>query len=352
MIRRSELVYCFVALAAVVAVVVARASTSEGLSGRLAFLRNDGLYLMDLQTRQERLLVDGCGIDYSWSPDGERILYNEQAGNHVAHVSVADGTVVTLGPRGYCGWSPNGREIVYQAGFTIRAMSADGGADREVLGGVTHSTFPEFECRVQRPIWSPTADVIYFDVDIANMFLDAWSVRADGSDVQVLTPGVGMAYFIEPSPLSPDGSMVVLGGRGLGQKLHVLGVDKSRVIELGGSDFRAAWSPDSRSLAYTSDMRPAILVVSLDGASPLDLLADYSLDGLVHLISWAPDGSRLAFELVDWSADTSVIHIVDSDGSGLQALTEGSWPRWSPAGSAQPTAAHWASWGEIKALTR
>jgi TolB protein len=52
-----------------------------------------------------------------------------------------------------------------------------------------------------------------------------------------------------------------------------------------------------------------------------------------ELPSWAPDGSRIAF---DEGKDAHDIYVMNADGSHVQRLTtdsKSSWPSWSPDGT-------------------
>jgi len=96
------------------------------------------------------------------------------------------------------------------------------------------------------------------------------------------------------------------------------------------------WSPDGRSIAYTSYRRGgANLFISNIFAGTLDEVTKGDKVGENWLPAWSPDGTRLAFSTTrDGNPE---IYIVNRDGSGLRRLTTNPsidiTPTWSPSGT-------------------
>jgi TolB protein len=96
------------------------------------------------------------------------------------------------------------------------------------------------------------------------------------------------------------------------------------------------WSPDGRSIAYTSYRRGgANLFISNIFAGTLDEVTKGDKVGENWLPAWSPDGTRLAFSTTrDGNPE---IYIVNRDGSGLHRLTNNPsidiTPTWSPSGT-------------------
>jgi TolB protein len=96
------------------------------------------------------------------------------------------------------------------------------------------------------------------------------------------------------------------------------------------------WSPDGRSIAYTSYRRGgANLFISNIFAGTLDEVTKGDKVGENWLPAWSPDGTRLAFSTTrDGNPE---IYIVNRDGSGLRRLTNNPsidiTPTWSPSGT-------------------
>ncbi|HEY0872996.1 MAG TPA: hypothetical protein VGD94_05950 [Vicinamibacterales bacterium] len=102
-----------------------------------------------------------------------------------------------------------------------------------------------------------------------------------------------------------------------------------------GSDrvhnFLPAWSPDGSKLAFMSqrDGNPEIYVVNRDG-SGLRRLTNHPGNDVTP--TWAPSGAQLAF--TSDRTGRPQIWIMNADGTGQQQITRETWcdrPTWSPA---------------------
>ena len=96
------------------------------------------------------------------------------------------------------------------------------------------------------------------------------------------------------------------------------------------------WSPDGRSIAYTSYRRGgANLFISNIFQGTLDEVTKGDKAGENWLPAWSPDGTKLAFSSTrDGNPE---IYIVNRDGSGLRRITNNPTiditPTWSPSGT-------------------
>ena len=96
------------------------------------------------------------------------------------------------------------------------------------------------------------------------------------------------------------------------------------------------WSPDGRSIAYTSYRRgsPNIFISNIFQGT-LDEVTKGDKSGENWLPAWSPDGTKLAFSSTrDGNPE---IYVVNRDGSGLRRITNSptidTSPTWSPSGS-------------------
>ena len=181
-----------------------------------------------------------------------------------------------------------------------------------------------------------------------------WTLSNDGKRRTVLTRGddYGAAW-------SPDGDTVYFShdvplGR-YGVECPVIfrarssGRDLRRVTRLGGGQYDAAVSPDGSRIAFTwssgcegGTVTFALGVVDTSGRPTGDLArlpgnASFSFgDAEYSNPTWAPDGSRLAFEGVVFRGGGSShgVLVANLDGSGISPVTPvgGSDPAWSPDG--------------------
>jgi Tol biopolymer transport system component len=83
-----------------------------------------------------------------------------------------------------------------------------------------------------------------------------------------------------------------------------------------------AWSPDSRTVAFTC--ANGIHTVRADLTQPRRVRTGLPESGVP---AWSPDGSRIAFQSAGW------IYVMRVDGSGRRRVARGEAPDWSPEGS-------------------
>ena len=166
------------------------------------------------------------------------------------------------------------------------------------------------------PLWSADGTSIAF---LRHSALNVWtvhSVPASGGDVTLLaTLPEGRAAYPR---LSPDWKKVAFR---FDRGLRVMEVDGSGVADIPIDTYDVAWSPDSSSLAISTN--DELFVVRADG-SGLRKVADGTYP------AWSPDGARLAF------VSFPDVTVVDRNGANLHRVWRASeWsgpPAWSHDG--------------------
>jgi TolB protein len=176
------------------------------------------------------------------------------------------------------------------------------------------------------PAWSPDGRRIAF-WSYAPTQSSLYVMNADGSGLRRLpVPGI-----IVRQVWPPDGQRIAFIHKpdGLGNQLYVAKVDGSETKQLtstGDSYSPPTWSPDSRRIAFASDLQ--IYVIDADGTNRTQL----TITPANAFPAWSPGGRWIAFQS---SRDNGTIWIMNPDGSDKKQLTPfsvSSWPVWSPDG--------------------
>jgi TolB protein len=113
------------------------------------------------------------------------------------------------------------------------------------------------------------------------------------------------------------------------------GENQRRVTTQRSLNINSSWSPDGRSIAYTSYRRgaPTIFVSNIYQGTLEEPTKNAS--GQAFLPAWSPDGTRIAF--TSTRDGNSEIYVANRDGSGVRRLTNStaidSTPTWSPTGT-------------------
>ena len=187
--------------------------------------------------------------------------------------------------------------------------------------------------------------------DGARIYLDlgegrAGSFASHGIAEMSVSGGEPRKLSLAPSPnmvpvdLSADGSeLLVVDGQGAPPKgplwsLPILGGSPRRLADAVGES--AAWSPDGKSLVYTS--LGDVFLAKADGTQSRKLLG---VKGDILDIVWAPDGGHWRFDSSETAGTVGrqLVWEASADGTGLHRLLEG-WHeppdeccgRWTPDG--------------------
>jgi Tol biopolymer transport system component len=246
---------------------------------------------------------------------------------------------VVLRDRGPQGSAPSAEGIVFVRGGDLYAIAIDG--TREVR--LTSTSVEEDD-----PAVSPDGRRIAY-----GRRFEVWLTNADGTGQKRLLPaGRGRYAFTGDPAWSPGGrtifvarqrqtpneicgSIFRIGANGRGLKRVTGG------LVIGSLQREPAVSADGRRIAFSSgECQPglaccALVVVDAAGRRTRDLRKLPALDAQ-FAPSWAPDGRRIAFAVVDFYEGSSVVYVVNRDGSGLRRVTDESLvavsPAWSPDG--------------------
>ena len=206
---------------------------------------------------KEIKLSDGpgpIGYDYSWSPDGEKIVYESHgymkmdmyivnkdgSGNHKVDIPIS-----VFRPS----FTPNGNRIMFNSSIDLVNMEIflveTDGSNLQRLEipavSVGHAEMKGDESKIYFSGWSYTTNA-----------WDIFEVDPDGSNLKNLTNGVGTNH--RPH-ISPDGKYIAFYSDRDGVDhglwlMHTDGSNQSRISKgVSGS-----WSPDSRKLVFDGEV--------------------------------------------------------------------------------------------------
>jgi Tol biopolymer transport system component len=254
-------------------------------------------------------------------------------GSGLRPISLPDTTAMIV-PWAY---SPDGTHIAYtgyergDAGdYAIYVSNADGSD----VTDLTSTYLDPAENNQGGPVWSPDSSQIAFwndsnDPSAQGIYL----MNSDGTGIHKIADGGSPAW-------SPDGgSIAFAAAAGEGNDIYSVSIEGSRLTRLTHTSAVEAfptWSSDGSQIAYIEYRAGEQLwVMNADGAdrhavtdTPNDGMGGFSPD-------WSPDGTTIAFEVVDgrsWN-----IYTVHPDGTDLRPLANGPGdeiqPVWSPDGS-------------------
>src|SRR5581483_2391993 len=285
-----------------------------------------------------------------WSADGQTLFYtSDRTGSENIFRQSLDSKSpprqITHFEDGRLLWpsiSYDGREIVFERGFTIWKVDTKSGAATEVpitLRGsasspaTVHHTFTEFSDLALSPDGKKIAVIAHGEVFAASATEDGDATRLtrtaapetsvrwmpDSTHVLYVSTRNGNAQIFEydlsgnkekqltssdeddDNPtVSPDGKLLAFVRHERELRVFSFDTKKERVLASGElAEPVLTWSPDNKFLAFTVEGAKSfrnVDVVALDGtpaAQPVSFLAN---GDTASRIAWSPDGSYLLFD--------------------------------------------------------
>ncbi|HTV95362.1 MAG TPA: prolyl oligopeptidase family serine peptidase [Steroidobacteraceae bacterium] len=309
-------------------------------SGRLAFVRDDQVFTAPPDGgKAERLFFDrGKDADLRWSPDGSRLAFVSNRGDHAFIGVFTSGSVPILylapstGNDGSPRWSPDGKRIAFarQPGeggapeplltrvphpWSIWVASADDGSGHAawVSPDTLAGSYPDVEGEANLH-WAAGDRLVFL------AYLDEWphlySVPAGGGAPLLLTPG---AFMVEHVAASRDLRYMIYDANtgtaaGDDDRRHIfrVAVDRPGSLALTAGE-SVEWTPVSAGAGHVAFVAadahhpPVIDVADLAGKhrAALDapaLPADFPLTQLLtpkRVTFEAPDGTLVHGQLFD-----------------------------------------------------
>ena len=212
-------------------------------------------------------------------------------------------------------WSPDGTEIAFLDGGSLRIHSFLDASQREVLSNV-YANYLD---------WAPNGEWIVLAVHHPSP-LGLYLVRPDGTDLHHIGPD---ASATEPR-WSPDGTRVAatfFHSPGGTNTVDVVSVDGTSKRVATDTYYGPTWSPDSTRLAYV-DTNGQLSVVRTDAPNTLPV-------SISKITAPQTASGQPSWSVKDKIAYTSGggLKAVNPDGSGQMTILEhGFGPQWDPTG--------------------
>lgn len=217
-------------------------------------------------------------------------FYALDGAGRLTRLNTANNTSVTGNLDG--DWSP-------QAGLTVFVQGAQEAAELYVAdtsGQARRLTNNDRE--ETSPVWSPDGRSIAFVSRATEGSYRAYIMCGDGSGLHPIAPDVS-AHTLT---WSPDGQSLAIQGylpsRNDANTLTVIDAQSGRILhrlDNSAANTLPLWSPDGRSIAYTSNAGPGrsfrLYLWSLETEEQRALVGQHD----VTQFSWSPDGSALAY---------------------------------------------------------
>jgi dipeptidyl aminopeptidase/acylaminoacyl peptidase len=295
----------------------------------------------------------GGVYEFAWSPDGKSVVYTayQASGSDLWVVPSTGGAARRLTSTGSSKkqprWSPDGKWIAFVAADLngqgdIQLVSGDGGSPVALTETPGDDGFPT---------WSPdTLQLAFTEHDgdrgeIASIDLESRTrhtlANVVASDLQWSPDGASLLFVSDPLQPNDDRrdnlDISMIAATGGPSRLLTPGTQRFR-------DFSPSWSPDSRRIAYVSELNGHSNIYILDIQT--EARRAVTSGTVEHLSpSWSPDGKSIAyvrndnqmFHLFVTPAETlQPVRLSDRDGVNGAFSEDSTIPngmhRWSPDG--------------------
>jgi Tol biopolymer transport system component len=318
-------------------------------NGLIAYDTGSQIFVANADGSDIRPLPDGHGgaaASPVFSPDGTQIAFWGDGSPDSLYLANSDGSGVrklvggiwTATPNAPS-WSPDGRSIVY---------STESGPDIgdeainivDVMSGAVRTVGPGPGIRATYPVWSPDGQWIAFQDEVDEPRLPRfWIIRPDGRDARSLPTGVPTSFPLRWAP-DPTRSLLAYSAEGAsigGSDVFIFDVSTFVETTISGDpgfDLWPSWSPDAARLVWTvgtgpDDVRFVRIAPLANPADGFNLAAN----GMRSQPAWSPDGTRIY--ALDASRTTVIVVTVDGSSPILflphaasQALPD--WQRLAP----------------------
>ncbi len=215
----------------------------------------------------------------------------------------------------------------------FREINADG-----VIIGTVQKT--DLGVRVEVRLFNRNRQSVFareYSGSVANRRLYAHTIADELHQQQRALRGVARSKLTFNSDRDGERMAGTVENRGV-KEIYIAdydGENQRRVTTQRSLNINSAWSPDARSIAYTSYRRgaPTIFISNIYQGTLEEPTRGAA--GQAFLPAWSPDGTRIAF--TSTRDGNSEIYVANRDGSNVRRITNSSaidsTPTWSPTGT-------------------
>jgi len=327
------------------------------------------LYVANADGSALTKLAAGTYWPWAWSPDGSSVaFFSFTGGSDKLVVRALDATepfvvadVGTVDNSSGPMWSPDSTRIAFVSSMSGNAEVYVADVARRTARNVSNDPW-----ETSNPRWSPDGSFVAYDMRSEETIgidkVDVYIVPASGGDPVNVTDDNAWS---PGGAWSPDSSRFVFVRNVDGDDdIYVSdgdGTDPVQLTNNTANDRDPTWSPDGSAIAYSSGLDdtsnptgpstaviPSRLYVMSPDGSNVRAITDGANDPDTQpppthgLPTWSPDGSLLAYVIVDNSSGARrsyfSAYVVDPSPDGQAAFKLGSGPgyaslNWSPDGT-------------------
>jgi Tol biopolymer transport system component/predicted Ser/Thr protein kinase len=285
------------------------------------------LWSLQVLGGSRRRLGDAVGTGGAWSPDGQKLVYENDNQLFLANADGTESRKLLSMPHdvGWTAWSPNGKIMRFSSGGGLWEVSAE--------GTNLHRLFPDWHNPPDECCGKWTSDGRYY---LFQSRQNIWAVaegknlfRKTSNNPVQLTSGP-MAFF--SIVLSNDGKkLFAVGALSHGELVRYDKKTGQFVPFLAGiSADSVSFSKDGKWVAYVAFPEGTLWRSKIDGSDRLQL----SFPPLYAILPrWSPDGKQIVFQSSS-PGQPPRIYVVPPDAASPPVLilgnTHGGWEEWDP----------------------
>jgi TolB protein len=218
-------------------------------------------------------------------------------------------------------WSPDGKRITFWSG------QSDGGTtsvDEHVYTANPNGTNRRRLAVGEYPVWSPNGKLIAFDSALDGDW-HIYVMNADGTNIRRIDTGRFAGYypaFLSNNRLSFDagGTNVSANADYTNEGIWVVSLNGSGLAPLrtiSVNDTNGSWSPDGKTLAYTTYSRGKGEIATATLGGKVERLTHNTVDDVDPV--WTPDGAHILF--TSGRSGYDEVYVMNADGTDQQRVT-------------------------------